>query len=346
MGPIIFDIAGLTLTAEDQELIRHPLIGGIIFFSRNYESPAQMLDLVRSIRAIRSEFLLCVDQEGGRVQRFKKGMSDLPSLRALGKKADENKLLEAERLSYRLGCLMALEMRALGLDLSFAPVLDLDRGISTVIGDRAFHHDPAIVTTLAIAYMKGMQAAGMQAVGKHFPGHGAVALDSHHALPTDERALRLIEEDLRPFRSLIQQGMAGVMPAHIIFSTVDNVPVGFSKRWLQTILREQCGFQGAIVSDDLSMEGAAIIGDYPERARVALEAGCDFLLICNRREEVKNVLENLKFKDSSFSLRNRLNLLAKGGAPHWEHLKQTEAWLACASSTLELAEKTAYSHPT
>lgn len=341
MGPIIFDIAGLTLTEEDEELIRHPLIGGIIFFSRNYENPAQMLDLVDSIRAIRSEFLLCVDQEGGRVQRFKKGVSDLPSLRTLGKKVDEGKLLEAEKLSYRLGCLMALEMRALGLDLSFAPVLDLDHGVSAVIGDRAFHHDSTIVATLAMAYMKGMQEAGMQAVGKHFPGHGAVVLDSHYALPTDERELAFIEEDLYPFRALIQQGMGSIMPAHIIFPKVDNVPVGFSKRWLQTILREQCGFQGTIVSDDLSMGGAAIIGDYPERARVALEAGCDFLLICNQREEVKNVLENLKFKDSSFSLRNRLNLLAKGKVPHWEHLKQTKGWLACAGSALELVEKTA-----
>lgn len=341
MGPIIFDIAGLTLTEEDKALIRHPLIGGIIFFSRNYESPAQMVDLVRSIRAIRSEFLLCVDQEGGRVQRFKRGVSLLPSLRTLGKKVDEGDLPEAERLSYRLGCLMALEMRALGLDLSFAPVLDLDRGVSEVIGNRAFHHDPAIVATLATAYMKGMQEAGMQAVGKHFPGHGAVALDSHYALPEDERELSVIEEDLRPFRVLIQQGMAGVMPAHIIFPKVDNVPVGFSKRWLQTILREQCGFQGTIVSDDLSMEGAAIIGDYPERARVALEAGCDFLLICNQREEVKNVLENLKYTDTPINLRNRLNLLGKGGTPAWDHLRQTEGWLACAGSPLELGEKTA-----
>lgn len=341
MGPIIFDIAGLTLTKEDQELIRHPLIGGIIFFSRNYESPAQMLDLVRSIRAIRSEFLLCVDQEGGRVQRFKKDVSALPSLRLLGKKVDEGDFVEAEKLSCRLGYLMALEMRALGLDLSFAPVLDLDRGVSAVIGDRAFHHDPAVVTTLAVAYMKGMQKVGMQAVGKHFPGHGAVALDSHIALPIDEREFTVIEEDMHPFRALIQQNIAGIMPAHIIFPTVDKVPVGFSKRWLQTILREQCGFQGTIVSDDLSMEGAAMIGDYPERARVALEAGCDLLLICNHREEVKSVLENLKFSDTPHKLRNRLNLLAKGSAPTWEHLRQTEDWLACASSPLELTEKTA-----
>ena len=194
MGPIIFDITGHTLNEEDCELIRHPLIGGVIFFSRNYESPEQMIALVQSIRAIRPSLLLCVDQEGGRVQRFKAGVSKLPHLRSLGNKVDQGETLEAQRLSYRLGRLMALEIRSLGLDLSFAPVLDLDRGVSEVIGDRSFHRDPSIVSTLAITYMKGMKEVGMQAVGKHFPGHGAVSLDSHHALPIDERSFDEIEE--------------------------------------------------------------------------------------------------------------------------------------------------------
>ena len=298
MGPIIFDITGHTLNEEDCELIRHPLIGGVIFFSRNYESPEQMIALVQSIRAIRPSLLLCVDQEGGRVQRFKAGVSKLPHLRSLGNKVDQGETLEAQRLSYRLGRLMALEIRSLGLDLSFAPVLDLDRGVSEVIGDRSFRRDPSIVSTLAITYMKGMKEVGMQAVGKHFPGHGAVSLDSHHALPIDERSFDEIEEDMIPFQNLIQSGMGGIMPAHIVFPKVDKLPVGFSKHWLEDILRKKCGFKGTIVSDDLTMEGAASIGDYPERAKVALEAGCDFLLICNNREAVKNVLENLKYQDN------------------------------------------------
>ena len=236
---------------------------------------------------------------------------------------------------------MALEIRSLGLDLSFAPVLDLDRGVSEVIGDRSFHRDPSIVSTLAITYMKGMKEVGMQAVGKHFPGHGAVSLDSHHALPIDERSFDEIEEDMIPFQNLIQSGMGGIMPAHIVFPKVDKLPVGFSKHWLEDILRKKCGFKGTIVSDDLTMEGAASIGDYPERAKVALEAGCDFLLICNNREAVKNVLENLKYQDNALNIRNRLNLLGKGLTPSWEQLKQTEEWLSCSSFLLELESKTA-----
>jgi beta-N-acetylhexosaminidase len=295
---------------------------------------------VKSIRSIRPGLLLCVDQEGGRVQRFKQGVSALPHLRSLGDKVDEGDSPEAERLSYRLGRLKALEMRALGLDLSFAPVLDLDRGISSVIGNRAFHRDPEVVISLASAYMKGMREAGMQAVGKHFPGHGGVSLDSHHALPIDERTLEDLAEDLRPFQFLSQQAMAGIMPAHIVFPKIDSLPVGFSKKWL-TLLREQYGFRGTIVSDDLTMEGAAMMGDYPSRAKAALDAGCDFILICNNRDAVKNVLENLKFEDTPQIIRNRLNLLGKGVATPWEQLKETEEWLACASSPLELLHKTA-----
>lgn len=343
IGPVILDIAGLQLTQEDQEIIQHPMVGGVIFFKRNYESPEQILDVVKSIRTIRPELLLCVDQEGGRVQRFVNGLSRLPRIHALGDLVDSgvNMLPQAQTQSYRLGQLMALEMRALGMDLSFAPVLDLDRGISEVIGDRAFHRDPSIVSALAKSYIEGMNSVGMQAVGKHFPGHGAVALDSHHALPIDNRPMSEIEEDLSPFKDLIKQGMAGIMPAHIVYPKIDNLPVGFSKHWLQTILRQQCGFEGAIVSDDLSMEGASVIGSYPERAQCALEAGCDYLLVCNHRPEAVSVLDNTKYVSTDQNYRNRLKLLAKGRAPSWQDLKQSDIWLASSQVPLELEQKTA-----
>lgn len=343
MGPVILDIEGLQLTEEDKEVISHPLVGGIIFFKRNYESPEQLIRLVNEIRAIRPQLLLCVDQEGGRVQRFTNGLTKLPKLRALGEIVDESKshLPHAEHLSRQLGQLMALEIRSLGVDLSFAPVLDLDRGMSEVIGDRAFHSDSKIVSSLAKSYIHGMGSVGMQAVGKHFPGHGAVVLDSHHALPIDERSMSDIKEDMAPFQYLSQHGMAGVMPAHIIYSQIDSLPVGFSELWLKTILREQCGFQGTIVSDDLSMEGAATMGDYSERAHSALSAGCDFVLVCNHRAEAQFVLDNLKCESSALNIRNRLNLLAKGPSPAWKELKQSKIWLASSQVLLELEQKTA-----
>lgn len=335
MGPVILDINGLHLTEEDKEVILHPLVGGLIFFKRNYESPEQLINLVNEIRAIRPQLLLCVDQEGGRVQRFTKELTKLPAIRSLSEAP------QAERLSQHLGQLMALEVRALGVDLSFAPVLDLDRGMSEVIGDRAFHSDPNIVSALAKAYIQGMANVGMQAVGKHFPGHGAVVLDSHHALPIDDRPMMAIQEDMIPFRYLSQHGMAGVMPAHIIYPQVDSLPVGFSKYWLQTILREQLGFKGTIVSDDLSMEGAAAIGDYLQRAHSALSAGCDFVLVCNHRTEAEFILDNLKWTSSALNAYNRLNLLAKGASPTWEELKQSKIWLASSQAALELGLKTA-----
>lgn len=323
IGPIILDIEGLHLTAEDRALLMHPLVGGVIFFRRNYHCVEQMIELVASIRAIRPALLLCVDQEGGRVQRFLEGMTRLPPLRVLGEAADERGILEAGMLAYRMGRLMASEIRGLGLDLSFAPVLDLDRGVSEVIGDRAFHRDPVMVSRLAISYIEGMRSVGMSAVGKHFPGHGAVSLDSHVALPCDPRSLAELEEDLYPFKELIREHMAGIMPAHIIYTqVVPDLPVGFSPYWLRTILRESYGFQGTIVSDDLSMEGAAIMGDYTARAEQALRAGCDYILICNNRAAVKNVLDSLLFESSDENYANRFNLLGKGAVPGWHEVRQ------------------------
>lgn len=329
IGSIILDLEGLNLTQEEAEILKHPHVGGIIFFSRNYQSPTQFIELVKQIKAVRSNLLLTVDQEGGRVQRFQQGMTKLPPLKMLGDliQNKEENIEEVLNLSEKLAQLMALEIRSLGVDLSFAPVLDLGIGISQVIGDRAFHSSPEIVSILATSYIKGMSKVGMQAVGKHFPGHGSVMLDSHLALPQDTRSFEEITPDLKPFCHLINQGIAGLMPAHIVYPKVDPNPVGFSSYWLQTVLRKQLGFQGTIISDDLSMEGANGMGSFSARAQKALTAGCDFLLVCNRRQEAIRILEELK--EESFdpqTQQRRRHLFARGVAPSYPELSKTQAW--------------------
>lgn len=288
-GPLIMDVAGLSLTGEDRLVLEHPFIGGVILFSRNYQSPEQVTELIREIRAIRADLLIAVDQEGGRVQRFKSALTRLPPMATLGRLYDHNPQVA---LSYatELAWLMASEMLALGVDISFAPVLDLAYGVSSVIGDRAFHDSPSTVAKLAGAYIKGMKQAGMAATGKHFPGHGAVAADSHLELPVDSRELDDIrKKDLQPFVLLADQ-LAAIMPAHIVYERVDANPAGFSDVWLQSVLRQELGFKGLIFSDDLSMKGATIAGDYSARAGQALRAGCDMILLCNDRDGVKALL--------------------------------------------------------
>jgi beta-N-acetylhexosaminidase len=294
LGPVMVDLAGLELAPGERELLAHPLVGGVILFARNYRSPEQLRTLTGAVRGARSPALLiAVDHEGGRVQRFADGFTRLPPMRALGRIYDDNPAL-AENLAGAVGVVLASELVAHGVDFSFAPVLDIDFGSSSVIGDRAFHSEAAAVARLAGALAGGMRRMGMGAVGKHFPGHGYVRADSHHEVPVDDRDLATIEaNDLAPYRALIASGLAGVMPAHVIYPRVDSRPAGFSPVWLQEILRGRLGFEGIVFSDDLSMEGASVAGGIVERGRAALEAGCDMVLVCNAREAAERLLEGL-----------------------------------------------------
>ncbi|MHA6493767.1 beta-N-acetylhexosaminidase [Pseudomonas borbori] len=287
-GSLMLDIAGTWLTAEDRQILRQPEVGGLILFARNIETPRQVRELSMAIRAIRPDLLLAVDQEGGRVQRLRQGFVRLPAMRAL---ADN---INAEVLADHCGWLMATEVLAAGLDLSFAPVLDLDHQRSAVVGSRAFEGDAQRATQLAGAFIRGMQAAGMAATGKHFPGHGWAEADSHVAIPVDERSLEQIRQcDLKPFAQLGSQ-LAAVMPAHVIYPQVDAQPAGFSRRWLQDILRGELAFTGVIFSDDLSMAGAHVVGDAACRIEAALAAGCDMGLVCNDRAAAELALSALQ----------------------------------------------------
>ncbi len=337
LGPLMVDVAGLELSPEERDILRHPLVGGVILFSRNYESPEQVTELTASIRALRDPHLLiAVDHEGGRVQRFRKGFTRLPPVAAMGKHFMQHPSLTLQRAE-TTGWLMAAELRAVGVDFSFAPVLDLDYGVSEVIGDRAFHRDPEAVTQIARAYIEGMKKAWMPAVGKHFPGHGAVELDSHMDLPVDHRHLEdMWLSDILPFSQLCQSALAGIMPAHIVYSKSDELPAGFSPFWLQEILRNRLGFQGAILSDDLSMEGAAVIGDSLARAEAALEAGCDMILVCNKPDSVVQVIDGLKNVDNPVR-HMRLVRLHGRHAVNRDELLASQDWKSAAETVLSYA---------
>ncbi|HQQ74501.1 MAG TPA: beta-N-acetylhexosaminidase [Pseudomonadales bacterium] len=295
LGPVIVDVAGLSLTADDETLLREPWVGGIILFTRNYQSVAQLRELVAQIRVVRPELLICVDQEGGRVQRFRDGFTIIPPMADIGAAYQKN-AETGVKLARACGWLMAAELRACGVDLSFAPVLDLDDERCAVIANRSFSLDPLVMSVLSEAFIDGMHEANMCATGKHFPGHGAVSGDSHHETPIDTRVLdTILAEDVMPYRNLCEQGkLDAVMPAHVVYSAVDKNPAGFSPFWLQEILKEQLRFDGVIFSDDLTMEGAGVIADMGERAHVALAAGCTALLVCNQRPAQLAVVEALK----------------------------------------------------
>lgn len=291
IGPVMLDVAGLTLAQHEQEVLRHPNVGAVIFFARNYDNPEQITALVNDIRRARKNILIAVDQEGGRVQRFQNGFTRLPPA---------SRYAGSSELAETAGWLMAAELLAVGVDFSFAPVLDVDCGVSQVIGNRSFSAECGQATLLASAFRKGMKRAGMAATGKHFPGHGAVAVDSHLETPVDERDLAAIRaKDIVPFKTLIAEGLEAVMPAHVIYKNIDPNPAGFSRFWIQEILRKELGFNGVVFSDDLSMEGAAFAGSHPDRALAAQEAGCDMLLVCNNPKAAEAVLDAIPVKPNA-----------------------------------------------
>jgi beta-N-acetylhexosaminidase len=329
LGPVMLDVVGKELTAEDIKRLQHPLVGGVILFSRNFASPTQLKALTASIHGVRQPpLLISVDHEGGRVQRFKEGFTKIPPMREFGKIWDDNPK-KAKALAEEAGWILAAELRAHGVDFSFTPVLDMDYGESQVIGNRAFHVKAQAIHELAYALMHGLRHGGMPAVGKHFPGHGYVVADSHVAIPVDQREFdEIAQNDMQPFRQMIDDGIQAIMPAHVIYPKVDQNPAGFSPRWLQKVLRERLGFDGVIFSDDLSMEGAGVAGDVTARALAALNAGCDMVLLCNQPDKVDELLANLKWNMTGAS-RARLARMHGGRAPKdMDHLHEDAEFVA------------------
>ncbi len=345
-APVVLDIAGLTLNEDDRRRLEHPLTGGLILFARNWESRSQLTALCAEIKAIRPDVLICVDHEGGRVQRFKTdGFTHVPAMRKLGdmwmsdgKGGEGAGAMAATDAATACGYVLASELRACGVDLTFTPVLDLDWGESGVIGDRAFHSDPRVATVLAKGVMHGLLLAGMANCGKHFPGHGFVKADSHVAVPVDRRSLKaILADDAKPYEWL-STSLTSVMPAHVIYPKVDAAPAGFSSRWLQDILRGQLGFTGAIFSDDLSMEGASVAGSQTQGAIAALNAGCDMVLLCNQSLDggapVDALLDGLsealargEWAPSADSEARRIDLLPQTAPFTWDELMHHAPYL-------------------
>lgn len=344
-GPVMLDLLGTALSPEEQELLMHPATGGVILFSRNYQGTDQLAELTKEIHRLRRpELLITVDQEGGRVQRFREGFVRLPPAAWFGRlyASDRNSARDAAR---DIGWLMAAELLAHGVDFSFAPVLDLGGPISEVIGDRAFAESPDAIIDLARSWSHGARQAGMASVGKHFPGHGRVVSDSHLELPVDGRSLgEILEQDIRPFRALISDGLEAIMPAHVLYPHVDPSPAGFSRFWLNEILRGRLGYQGVIFSDDLNMSAADSGGSYAQRASAALDAGCDMILICNNRPAAIEVLESLEDYQNPISQtrllrmhgKNRQDPLRLKQSRHWHTaLKTIEHFQAQSSLSLD-----------
>ena len=309
IGPLMVDVGGLELTAEDREVLKHPLIGGLILFTRNYRDPEQLAALCMDILAVKKpRLLLAVDHEGGRVQRFRVGFTRIPAMRTLGKLYEED-AAKAGAEAREHGLTIGRELAAFGIDLCFAPVLDRDYGVSTVIGDRAFDQDSDRIIELARSFRTGLNAAGLVATGKHYPGHGAVSADSHHELPVDRRSLDELQKDMVPFEALIKDGIESLMMAHVRYTSVDQAPASLSKIWIQDNLRKRLKYTGAIFCDDLSMGGAAVVGTMEERARLAFEVGCDMLPVCNDRPATIALLHALKDIKPTKAISDRLKKL-------------------------------------
>ena len=341
LGPVMLDIEGTELNADDIRRLQHPMVGGVILFARNYVSPSQLKSLTAAIHAVRQPpLLIAVDHEGGRVQRFRDGFTRIPPMRELGKVWDHNPK-RARQLAEEAGWVLAAELRAHGVDFSFTPVLDMDYGNSGVIGDRAFHHSSQAIGDLAQALMAGLKRGGMASVGKHFPGHGFVAADSHVDIPVDDRGFSELEgADIEPFRRMVDAGMQAVMPAHVIYPRIDEKPAGFSKIWLQQVLRKHLGFNGVIFSDDLSMEGAVVAGNVTQRASAALNAGCDMVLVCNRPDFADELLENLEGKISAVSMARLARMHGHRHAPDMAALREDPEFMRAvhAIASLGIAE--------
>ncbi|GAD02797.1 beta-N-acetylhexosaminidase [Agarivorans albus] len=335
MGPLFIDLLGTELSAEEAEMLQHPLVAGVILFSRNYQDRAQLIELVRTIRvASNQRLLIAVDHEGGRVQRFREQFSAIPAMGQIANTANQLGLSSIE-WSKQLGWLMAVELRACDIDISFAPVLDIN-GVSDVIGQRAFSDKPEQIAQLASAFIDGMSVAGMKATGKHFPGHGNVKADTHHLEARDNRSFADIQQqDMQVFASLIAQNkLDAVMPAHVIYSQVDEKPAGFSQIWLQQVLRKSLAFKGLIFSDDLSMKGAAVVGDHVARAKQALNAGCDLLLACNDREASISLLDGLEHTQVPAGER----LVGKAYPLSWSELEAQAQYKEIAARAAKIAQ--------
>ncbi|WP_407929738.1 beta-N-acetylhexosaminidase [Kangiella shandongensis] len=330
MGPLMLDLEGFELTSREVDMLQNPLLGGIIFFSRNYASPQQIAELSQAVREVAGDdILIAVDHEGGRVQRFREGFTSVPAMATILQNAKD--LSEAKASAYRWGSLIAIEVQAVGIDFSFAPVLDLGNEISRVIGDRAFSTKVDEVIELGREFIQGMNDFGMAATAKHFPGHGSVEADSHVDIPIDERPReQIISQDMRVFAELAQHYQA-VMPAHVIYPSVDKQPAGFSELWLQDILRGQLDFDGVIFSDDLSMKGAEVVGGYYERAKAAVKAGCDMVLVCNHPKEGCELMQQFDFEQAPKSSQ-RLERM-KGQALNYSltQVQQSDDWLRLES---------------
>lgn len=340
LGPVMLDVVGTTLSDADIRRIQHPLTGGVILFARNYESRKQLVELTAAIHAARPGVLIAVDHEGGRVQRFKTdGFTRLPAMRKLGEMWDHD-VLSAIKAATDIGFVLATELRACGVDMSFTPVLDLDYGQSGVIGDRAFHRDPRVVAVLAKSLNHGLALAGMANCGKHFPGHGFVEADSHVDIPVDQRGLKeILADDAKPY-GWLGLSLSGVMPAHVIYPKVDKNPAGFSKKWL-SILRKDMGFEGVIFSDDLSMEGASVAGGVVDGAHAALAAGCDMVLICNSPDKADELLAGLKVKARAATRASSARiaaLLPTSTALRWEELQDDPRYRAAKNTVQSIMD--------